>query len=55
MVVFDHDLGLMAPGVAVRGVEVWELRCHSGRGEAEDQSDCENDLFHEFLLSVLAG
>lgn len=49
----DHDLRLL-PRVGVRGVEVWELSSHGG-GEGEDQSDCEDDLFQGFLLSVFAG
>jgi hypothetical protein len=38
---------LLAPSVDVRGVGVGELmRSHGGRGESDNQSNCEKELLH---------
>jgi hypothetical protein len=39
-------LRLLAPSVHVRGVEVGELPSHSGGGESDNQSNCEEELLH---------
>jgi len=46
-------LRLVAHGVGVRGVEVGELPSHGGRGEGNHQSNCDEKLLHESVLSVI--